>query len=621
MLSILLVCGGFIAAVAVLLTADPKVSKRLTAIAGVLALLGGAFVYGYGYISLSGTVAEGLLHAVFSVCRMFIGDADFGEISEVPLFAKNWVLVICWCAHVLAFYATSSAAISLVGTNVLKNLRVRLAKKKNLNIIYGVNEDSVAFGQVLTGDLQELTVYVGEDAENPLSGSVMESGGVMRADTKATRGDVQFLRSLGIRKGKRNITVYALHKDYLRNTEYAAALLKSFEKRGVQPDQLSLVIHAREDEAAKKLQVAEGRFGYGFITVFQEPGLAARQLILRYPPCDSIRFDDQAVAKEDFEALVIGFGRLGQGVLRQLIMNGQFTGSNFRADVFAPDMEAQDGYFCNSFPEITKNYRVLFHPYDGRSRQLYDCLHQRLENIRYIAVCTDSEALNEEIAEELRAFLSQKGKKIPVYQCSNRGVKVTDSDTGETTEHLIYHPDVLSTRKLDQMAMAVNHYYMGKNSKGPLKEWLVCDYFSRMSNRAFADFQPAVLRVAGKTEQDALEGRWNFTPQQLENMGKMEHARWNAFHFCMGFSLMREEEYAARKAAYLREKEETGEGKTRIGKNLAAKTHACLIGWDELDALSEKENAITGGSVDYKQMDRNNILILPQLLKIRDEEF
>ena len=32
----------------------------------------------------------------------------------------------------------------------------------------------------------------------------------------------------------------------------------------------------------------------------------------------------------------------------------------------------------------------------------------------------------------------------------------------------------------------------------------------------------------------------------------------------------------------------------------------------------EKENAITGGNVDYKQMDRNNILILPELLKIRD---
>lgn len=616
--SVLLVCGGFIAAVAVLLTADPKVSKRLTVIAGGVALAGGLLVYGYGYIFLSDTLSEGLLHAVFAICRMFIGEADFADVETAPLLLHPASKLVCWCAHVLAVYATSSAAISLIGANALKNLRVRLAAKKDLNIIYGVNEDSVAFGQMLTGDLQELTVYVGEDGENPLSEAILESGGVLRADPKATKGTVQFLKSMGIRKGKRQVTVYALHKDYLRNTEYAAAILKSFALQGLEPRQLSLVIHAREDASVKKLQVAQDRFGYGFVTVFQEPGLAARLLIRQYPPCDSVSFDETAAATENFETLVIGFGRLGQVVLRNLIMNGQFAGSTFRADVFAPDMEAQDGYFRNSFPEIPKNYQVHFHPYEGRSRQLYDHLCQRLDQIKYIAVCTGDEALNEEIAEDIRAFINQKGKKTPVYQCSNRGIKVTDGDTGETTEHLIYHPDVLSTRKLDQMAMTVNRYYMGSYSKGALNDWLECDYFSRMSNRAFADFQAAVLKAAGKTEADALQGRWDFTPEQMENLGIMEHARWNAFHFCMGFSPMSEEEYAQRTAAYLREKEETGKGKTRIGKNLAAKTHACLISWDALDALSAKENAITGGNVDYKQMDRNNILILPELLKIRD---
>ena len=100
----------------------------------------------------------------------------------------------------------------------------------------------------------------------------------------------------------------------------------------------------------------------------------------------------------------------------------------------------------------------------------------------------------------------------------------------------------------------------------------------------------------------------------------MEHARWNAFHFCMGFMPMSQEEYDARTAVYLEQKTQTGKGKIRIGKNLDAKTHACLIGWDDLDILSAKENAITGGKVDYKQMDKNNILLLPTLFRIRDGE-
>lgn len=619
MLSFLLVLGGFIAAVVVLLTAEPKIAKRLTMIAGGLALAGGLFIYGYGYLSTADSPAEGLLHMVFAVCRMFIGEADFADVETVPLLQHWTCKLVCWCAHALAIYATSSAAISLIGANALKNLRVRLEKKKDLHIIYGVNEDSVEFGQALTEEQQALTVYVSEDAENPLSEAIIESGGVLRADPKAVKGDVHFLKSLGIKKGKRQITVYALHRDYLKNTQYAAALLEAFRQQGIEPGQLSLVIHAREDEAAKKLQVGQDRFGYGFVTVFQEPGLAARLLILRYPPCNSVTFDDAAAATENFETLLVGFGRLGQTVLRQLIMNGQFAGSQFRADVFAPDVEEQDGYFCNSFPEIPKQYQVNFHPYDGRSRQLYEHLKARLENIKYIAVCTGSEELNEEIGEDIRAFVNQHDKQIPVYLCSNRGIKITDGKTGETEAHQIYHPDVLSTKTLDQMAMMVNSYYMGSYSKGALNDWLECDYFSRMSNRAFADFQAAVLRAAGKTEADALEGRWDFTSEQMENLGKMEHARWNAFHFCMGYSPMSEEEYAARKAKYLQEKAETGKGKTRIGKNPAGKTHACLIPWDALDALSAKENAITGGSVDYKQMDRNNILILPQLLKIRDQ--
>jgi hypothetical protein len=47
--------------------------------------------------------------------------------------------------------------------------------------------------------------------------------------------------------------------------------------------------------------------------------------------------------------------------------------------------------------------------------------------------------------------------------------------------------------------------------------------------------------------------------------------------------------------------------------------HACLIPWEALDGLSDRENSVTGGQVDYKQMDRNNILALPNVLKGLDK--
>ena len=52
----------------------------------------------------------------------------------------------------------------------------------------------------------------------------------------------------------------------------------------------------------------------------------------------------------------------------------------------------------------------------------------------------------------------------------------------------------------------------------------------------------------------------------------------------------------------------------RISKDLSARRHACLIPWDDLDALSEYENKVTGKNIDYKQMDRDNITVMLKLL-------
>lgn len=618
--SFILIGGSFFAAVFVLLTADPKIAKRLTAAAGVTALVVGLLAYGYGYIATCGSFWEAAFRTPFAVCRMFIGEADYGDISEAPLFAHQWAVTLCWMAHILAFYSTSSAAISLIGANALKSLRARFAKDKDLNIIFGLNDGSASFGQELAQDAGELVVYVSDDTESSLAEAIRESGCLLRSDPRALQGDLQFLRSLGARKGSRKITVYALQQDYLENTEYARALLESFRKNGVAPEQINLVIHAQEDNTVMQLQVGKDRFGYGFITVFQEHGLAARLLMQKYPPCNTISFDSEGAAQTDFEAIVIGFGQLGQTVLRNITMNSQFVGSTFRADVFDPGLESVDGHFRSVYQGVLDNYQVVFHAADGRSRELYAHLRERMDAVKYIVVCTGSEKLDGEIEAQLRDFYRRNEKTVSIHQCSRRGIKTTDIRTDETAAHMVYHPDVLATKTLDRMAMTINRYYMGSYSKGALADWMDCDYFSRMSSRAFADSIPAVLRAAGKEESQVQPELWKFTPSQMENLGKMEHARWNAFHFCMGFKPMDEAEYAERAAIYLEQKQQTGKATIRIGKNMVRKTHACLISWDALDELSARENSITGGQVNYKQMDINNILLLPELFRIRDGE-
>jgi hypothetical protein len=120
----------------------------------------------------------------------------------------------------------------------------------------------------------------------------------------------------------------------------------------------------------------------------------------------------------------------------------------------------------------------------------------------------------------------------------------------------------------------------------------------------------------GRTDrQTVIKNGWNLSGELLENLGKTEHLRWCAFHETMGFRRMPPEIYASRKAQYEKEKAETGRGKIRIGKDLDHRLHACLIPWDDLDELSASENAITGKSIDYKEMDRDNVRMIPAMLQ------
>lgn len=87
----------------------------------------------------------------------------------------------------------------------------------------------------------------------------------------------------------------------------------------------------------------------------------------------------------------------------------------------------------------------------------------------------------------------------------------------------------------------------------------------------------------------------------------------------MGFHRMSEAEYEQRAAQYRADIQASGVSSLRIGKNMLERTHACLVPWEELDALGARKNAITGGQVDYKAMDRNNVLALPEILKAHRE--
>lgn len=597
-----------------LLASQPRHASRLTRTFIVLAGIGGMFFYGYGFAATVDNFWLATIRALMAVCGMYVGKIELSAISGAPLMQHSHMQLLFWIVHLLALYATASTAIATVGAEALRKLRLWLARWGTLHLIYGVSDDTLTLGKEILKQKRGAVVFIDTKANPGNAVAIAKAGCVLRSDDSAIQADSAFLKAIGACRKNRAIHVYALETLAADNVHYAQRLLKTMKENAIVPDQTSLVIRARENTGTSSLQALGDQYGYGTVTVVQEASLAARTLIRHFPPCDYMNFDGNGQAADDFEALVIGFGQMGQSVLRHLVMNGQFEGSCFRAAVFAPNCKAVMGHFTKSCPGVLQNYDISIHAFDARSEQFYEYLAERGEKLKYITVCTGNEMMNLEIAENLMDYLQNAGLDIPIFLCSQRGVRHFNTPEQEGKYFGLYRPEVLSMQELDALAMLVNSHYQADPQKSPEEHWRCCDYFSRMSCRATADFVPAMLRAAGLTENRVLKDGWCLTEEQKENMSRTEHLRWCAFHYCMGFLPMTQEEYRAREERYLQQTT-SGEKPLRIGKNMEERTHACLISWEELDALSLRESNLTGRKINYQAMDTENVLLIPELLR------
>lgn len=599
-------------AITINLTIKPKFLPKLLGIFALITLFGGIIYYGIGYYQVLGNLAQAAVRTLYCAGEIMVGSNNYGDIADAPILASSISQLLFWLLHLLGLMTTAGAAITAVGSGLIRSLRLMLNRKHSLSIIYGVNSNTIAFGRQLMEEEKTTVVYVEKDLSDAHKESITEMNCIIRTDLSATTPNKRFLRSIGAKKGKRKLRLYALSPDTTANEAYATGILSLLKEEDISPEQTALTILTPDEDTENSFLAAAEHYGYGSVIAINEPEMAARLLVTHYPPCRTISFDKNGRATEDFHAMIIGFGQVGQMVLRQLVMNGQFEGSSYHTAIFARDCLDTMGRLTHQYGQILKNYNISFHQCDGRSQELYDYVLLHKDALKYIVICTGDEAMNLELEQELRQYFRSIRLEINIYRVSGKGI-IHKSAPGVISQDSIYCREILCTDKIDRMAMVLNHSYC--NGPSPLEDWKGCDYFSRMSSRASADFAQAIVYAAGMTYDDILAGKWAPTGELLETLSKTEHLRWNAFHFAMGFSPMSETTFNQRAAQYLKEKEETGQGKIRISKDLINRYHACLIPWEDLDRLSHKENAITGGTVDYKEADRKNILAMGNVIR------
>ncbi len=583
--------------------------RFLTRIAGILLLaagLAGTLLYGYGYYKLCETLPQAAARTVFSVFCMFLGRNEISAVSAVPLLAQPGMQIALYLTHLLALYCTASAVVGTIGARLIRTLHLLLSRRGDLSLIYGVSDETLRFAGELPGRTKRIFIDTGSGAASEQE--ILRMGGLLFRDEAAKSAGKELLRRIGLRAGKRRLTVYALDADPSANLRFAHALLRTLEDCGIRPEQTVLTLILPDESVSGTLQASDGRYGYGSVLAYERETLLARQMIREFPPCDTMRFDDQGRAVEDFEALIVGFGKTGQAALRALVMNGRFAGSRFRATVVAKDYAKQAGSFFSRFPALREQYNLTFIDADARSVEIFEQIERTKAALRYVAVCAGGAKETAEIAVEYAALFERLGIRAVIVQCNPDGLRRNADRNGPAETVPLLTAEILCGERMDERAMQLNCAYHNAPQSDAPALWAACDYFSRMSCRASADFADALLRSAGVDNKTAL-------PEAvLENLAQTEHLRWCAFHCAMGYRPMPEEVWRERAELY-RKKLNENETPPQIGKDPARRLHACLIDWDALDALSARENEVTGGKVDYKEYDRENVRMLLSLAR------
>ncbi len=588
----------------------------------IIAAIAGAFFYSYGYGVKVENPFIALARTVLSVSGMFIGRWDFNNVDDTELFKNPVLYLIFLGVHFLALYSLANVVMMKLGSSLLRRLRILLLHGNNISILFGLSEESISFANRLregwkNGEQPVSILFVPDETDNDLLGILERDGWPYRTDAAARRSDARFLRSLGIWIGEdsRNITLYALSREENMNRQYAARLLETLQESRIPAENLSLTIYTTNADDVARMQALKNRYGYIDVNPFDTHSMTARLLTLEYPVYNTIRFDDKGLAEQDVDILIAGFGSTGQAVLRALVRNGQFEGSHFHAAVFAPEIYSIAGHFFTVYEEMCSSYSIEFNEYDARSIQASEYVRKHAASLKYVVACTGDSDRDWEIIRAFEKILGKYSEQILLIICGQGSVTRVGSGNSLDIVTDIWKNEILNASIADRAAKAVNASYYSEEDGTPEELWRSCSPFSRESCRAAADFTRAYCRITGITEKDAAHGSWNLTGELLENLSRTEHLRWNAFHRSMGWMAMTDEEFAKRAEIYRFQRMKTGKPLIRIAKNEADRHHACLVTWEELQTLSDKENAITGKNVDYQQFDRDNVLAVPALLR------
>ena len=620
----------------------------------LLVVLSGLVFYGGGLSTPEDSPGKLLINTFKTVAytiSMFGGGEKYDALMAVnDWFAENvlWQ-ILYWLIHLLAMFVTASAVMITWGKKLLSFIKMKIPGR-NLCILYCDSDRRIDY----VAQLEEKgyrTIYVG-DFSKELSNRLADYKVRIVSDQKIGNDGEWLRKFLRFYRKQLNIQVISDVTNDMKAVVFLKTLFETFRNQKISTKNIKIQIVGKNVMNYAFVSDEKDHEGYRFITVVStESEMVARKLVDKMPPYQTMQFDyDTCRGLNDFNVMIIGFGQVGQDVLRQLVRNGQFLQSRFSAEVFDIDTENCGGLFRELYSEMISRYDISFYSINAFSSQIYR--HFKTDRrMNYIVACTGDDETNRQITNELQVFRQLHreyfSEKSVIACCSKKRIEFLSENERLNSMKSFDISDFIE-EKTDMLARHINDaYYLNERgyTQQELRElWYRKDPVDRLSSAAAAEYLKTYFTCSNS---------WGLNRKQLEEkietslkniLPELEHDRWNAFESSIGVSQMSKEEFAdnvrkcrelVRKASDTQSEEDTAAAEKQFAvtrKNLGpyglGGKHACLCSWNELDErwniyapllkeynqLMEVLGKRSVSTLDFKSLDVKNIYHMLDLL-------
>ncbi len=399
--------------------------------------------------------------------------------------------------------------------------------------------------------------------------------------------DRAILEQAGVTKARALFVSCGADDDNIRVTLRALEAGKARNRKSMRITPHILDAEVRDQLRSGLVRITGDTGGAFRLHEYSHYELAARALFQAHP------LDHQPIGIDSprhAHLVLIGFGRMGQAVFRQALKIGHYPNDQLlRVSVFDAHADRLWKHFLGRFPnfasttlpKIAEIERHAGNVIDLAQMAAIDKVCQDAMADVTIAICLDCEAESVMVAKHLPMTVATR--KIPVLVRIHEAGGISDliidhrqrTEPGEVTRLNLYaFGQVESTATLaevlrpgrDQIAQAIHESYRLRSPSVTTRSqlpWYQLDEVFRDSNRQAADFMPVLLRSFGmELVPIAAVGKrqvvTELSAEQLQPMGKTEHARWYAERYLAGWH-------------------------PAEARDDATKAHDCMVRWDQLE--------------------------------------